>query len=61
MVILFLWMTSKYGTLCREAVSKQARRMGGLRGWNELPLEVNIAGLKTQTVDFQHLGKSGGM
>ena len=33
-------------------LKKQARRRGGSRGSNELPLEVNNGGLKTQTVDF---------
>ena len=45
----------------------QARRKGGgggggvSKGSNEPPLEVNNGGLKTQTVDFQFLGNTGGM
>ena len=42
----------------------QARRRGGSKGSNgsnELPLEVNNGGLKTQTVNFQLLANTGGM
>ena len=42
-------------------VTQARRRGGGSRGSNEPPLEVNNGGLKTQTVDFQLLGNSGGM
>ena len=34
---------------------------GGSKGSNELPLEVNNGGLKTQTVNFQLLANTGGM
>ena len=39
----------------------QAHRRGGSKGSNELPLEVNNGGLKTQTVNFQLLANTGGM
>ena len=39
----------------------QARRRGGSRGSNELPLVVNNGGLKTQTAGFQLLANSGGL
>ena len=39
----------------------QARRRGGSRGSNELPLVVNNGGLKTQTAGFQLLANSEGL
>ena len=39
----------------------QARRRGGSRGSNELPLVVNNGGLETQTAGFQLLANSEGL
>ena len=51
---------SQCGRLKKPTCS-QARRRGGSKGSNELPLEVNNGGLKTQTVNFQLLANTGGM
>ena len=52
-----------HALLCSEGNinTYQARRRGGSKGSNELPLEVNNGGLKTQTVNFQLLANTGGM
>ena len=47
--------------ICSKSVRNQARRRGGSRGSNELPLVVNNGGLKTQTAGFQLLANSEGL
>ena len=49
------------GKIAKKPQENQVHRRGGSKGLNEPPLAVNNGGLKTQTVDFQLLGNTGGM
>ena len=48
-------------TALSAPTTTQARRRGGSRGSNELPLVVNNGGLKTQSAGFQLLANSEGL